>query len=60
VCSRERQQTSASWNSHLSQIGRAIGIIRANYDEKIRIEELAGNREFRRRLAGARLCLGYD
>jgi AraC-like DNA-binding protein len=27
--------------SHLSQIGRAIGIIRACYDEKIRIEELA-------------------
>lgn len=27
--------------SHHSQIGRAIGIIRAHYDEKIRIEELA-------------------
>jgi AraC-like DNA-binding protein len=27
--------------SHHSQIGRAIGIIRARYDEKIRIEELA-------------------
>jgi AraC-like DNA-binding protein len=27
--------------SHLSQIGRAIGIIRARYDEKVRVEELA-------------------